>query len=46
MAIGPIGSAIYVNQQMASVAGEQTAQQNKFDLQNLAAAAIANDKEK
>lgn len=46
MAIGPIGSAIYVNQQMASVAGEQTAQQNKFDLQNLAAAAIANDKDK
>lgn len=46
MAIGPIGNAIYVNQQMASVAGEQTAQHNKFDLQNLAAAAIANDKEK
>ena len=46
MAIGPIGSAIYTNQQMAAVAGEQTAQQNKFDLQNLAAAAIANEKEK
>ncbi len=46
MAIGPIGSAIYTNQQMASVASEQTAQQNKFDLQNLAAAAIANDKDK
>ena len=46
MAIGPIGSAIYVNQQMASVASEQTATQNKFDLQNLAAAAIANDKDK
>jgi len=46
MAIGPIGSAIYVNQQRAAVASEQTAQQNKFDLQNLAAAAIANDKEK
>ena len=46
MAIGPIGSAIYVNQQMAAVASEQTAQQNKFDLQNLAAAAIANDKDK
>lgn len=46
MSIGPIGSAIYVNQQMAAVASEQTAQQNKFDLQNLAAAAIANEKEK
>ena len=46
MAIGPIGSAIYTNQQMASVASEQTAAQNKFDLQNLAAAAIVNEKEK
>ena len=46
MALGPIGSAIYTNQQMASVASEQTAQQNKFDLQNLAAATIANEKEK
>ena len=46
MAIGPIGSAIYTNQQMASVASEQNAQQNKFDLQNLAAAAIVNEKEK
>jgi hypothetical protein len=45
MAIGPIGSAIYTNQQMATVASEQTAQQNKFDLQNLAAAAITNEKE-
>jgi len=46
MAIGPIGSAIYTNQQMASVASEQTAQQNKFDLQNVAAAAIINEKDK
>jgi len=46
MSIGPIGSAIYVNQQMAAVASEQTAQQNKFDLQNLAAAALINEKEK
>ena len=46
MSIGPIGSAIYVNQQMATVASEQTAQQNKFDIQNLAAAAIANEKDK
>jgi DNA segregation ATPase FtsK/SpoIIIE-like protein len=46
MAVGPIGNAIYVNQQMASVASEQTAQHNKFDLQNLAAAALINEKEK
>ena len=46
MSIGPIGSAIYTNQQMAAVASEQTSQQNKFDLQNLAAAAIVNEKEK
>ena len=46
MSIGPIGAAIYTNQQMAAVASEQTATQNKFDLQNLAAAAIANEKEK
>lgn len=45
MPIGPIGSAIYTNQQIAIVASEQTAQQNKFDLQNLAAAAIVNEKE-
>lgn len=46
MAIGPIGSAIYVNQQMAIVASEQTSQHNRFDLQNIAAAAIINEKEK
>jgi len=46
MSIGPIVSAIYTNQNMAAVASEQTAQQNKFDLQNIAAAAIANEKEK
>ena len=46
MSIGPIASSIYTNQQMAAVASEQTSQQNKFDLQNLAAAAIANDKDK
>ncbi len=46
MSIGPVGAAIYTNQQIASVASEQTATQNKFDLQNLAAAAITNEKEK
>ena len=45
MAIGPVGNAIYVNQQTASVASEKNAVQNRFELQNLAAAAAANDKE-
>ena len=44
--IGPIVAANYANQQMASAASEQNATQNKFDLQNLAAAAIANEKDK
>ncbi len=45
MAVGPIGNAIYVNQQMATVASEKNAIHNRFDLQNLAAAAITNEKE-
>ena len=45
MAIGPVGNAIYVNQQMATVASEKNAQQNRFELQNLAAAAATNEKE-
>ncbi len=46
MAIGPIGNAIYVNQQMATVASEQTAVMNRFELQTLAAAAAAQEKKK
>lgn len=46
MAVGPIGNAIYVNQQTALVASEKNAVQNRFELQNLAAAASANEKEK
>jgi Ran GTPase-activating protein (RanGAP) involved in mRNA processing and transport len=42
--IGPIGGAIYANQQMASVASEKTALLNRFELQTLAAAAAANEK--
>jgi hypothetical protein len=45
MAVGPIGNAIYVNQQMASVASEKNAQHNRFELQNLAAATATNEKE-
>jgi hypothetical protein len=46
MAIGPVGNAIYVNQQMASVASEKNAVHNRFELQNVAANAITNDKQK
>ena len=45
MALGPIGNAIYVNQQTASVASAQGNQNNRFDLQNIAAQAAANEKE-
>ena len=46
MAIGPIGNAIFVNQQTASVASVQGNQNTRFDLQNIAAQAAANEKEK
>lgn len=45
-AIGPVGNAIYVNQQTAAVASEKNAMQNRFELQNLAAADSANNKAK
>lgn len=44
--IGPIGSAIYVNQQMASVASEKNAVLNRFELQTLAAATAAQAEKK
>ncbi|MDP1785549.1 MAG: hypothetical protein Q8K81_09020 [Sulfuricurvum sp.] len=46
MAIGPIGNAIYVNQQMASVASDKNAQLNRFELQALAAQVIMHEHEK
>ena len=45
MAIGPVGNAIYVNQQTASVASIQGNQNNKLDMQNVMAQAMANEKE-
>lgn len=45
MAIGAIGNTIYVNQQTASVATVQGNQNTRFDLQNLAAQAAANEKD-
>ncbi len=44
--VGPIGSTIHVNQQMATVAADKNAQLNRFDLQNVAAAELANAKNK
>jgi len=46
MAIGPVGNAIFVNQQMAAVASEKNAALNRFDLQNVAASDAANAKKK
>lgn len=46
MAIGPIGAHIYVNQNMQVQASKQTDFQNKLDLQNVQAAAMANEKDK
>lgn len=45
MAIGPIGNAIFVNQQTATVASVQGNQHNRFDLQNVMAQAIVDEKE-
>lgn len=44
--IGPIGGAIYANQQMASIASEQNAVLNRFELQSLAAANVAREAKK
>ena len=46
MAVGPVGNTIYVNQQMATVASEKNAIQNRFELQNMAANAATNEKQK
>ncbi len=41
---GPIGNAIYVNQQTATVASEKNSLQNRVELQNMAAANASNAK--
>jgi len=46
MAISPVGGVIYANQQMAGIASEVGAVQNRFELQALAAAALANEQKK
>ena len=45
MAIGPIGNAIYVNQQTASVASVANSHNNRVDMQNMFAQAAANEKD-
>lgn len=45
MAIGPIGNAIFVNQQTASVASVQNSHNNRVELQNMFAQAAANEKD-
>ncbi|WP_455757336.1 hypothetical protein [Sulfurimonas sp.] len=42
MAVGPIGSAIFTNQMTPTAASVQGNQNNRFDLQNLAAQAEVN----
>jgi len=46
MAIGPVENVIYVNQQTASITPLQGNQSTRFDLQNVAAQNILNEKEK
>jgi hypothetical protein len=46
MSITPVGGVIYANQQMAGIAAEVGAVQNRFELQALAAAALANEQKK
>ncbi|WP_345992802.1 hypothetical protein [Sulfurimonas sp. HSL-1716] len=46
MAIGPVGNAIYVNQQTASVSSEHTARNNRIDMQNFTAGVAVTQEEK
>jgi hypothetical protein len=46
MAIGPIGSAIIVNQMTPAVTPVQGGQYTRFELQNVAAQAAVNEKKK
>jgi len=46
MAVSPLTNIVFINQNMHVAAGVQTAQFNRYDLQNLAAQALVNEKEK
>ena len=45
MAISPMGAVIYTNQNVTAAATKQTAVQNRNEMQNVMASAIANEKE-
>ena len=45
MSISPVGNVVYVNQQTANVTPLQGNQNTRFDLQNVMAQQILNDKE-
>ncbi len=45
MAIGPVGNAIFVNQQTASVSSVANAHNNRVDFQNMVAQAAVNEKD-
>lgn len=45
MAVGPIGNAIFVNQQTATVSSVVGNNNNRFDLQNVAAQAAVQEKD-
>jgi len=46
MAIGPVGGAVLVNQMTPAVTSVQGGQYTRFELQNLAAQAAVNEKQK
>ena len=43
MAVTPLGNTIFINQNVNMVSNKVADVQNRFDLQNLAAASLAND---
>jgi len=46
MALGAIGNMVFANQQTATVASVQNAHDNRIEFQNMAAQALANEKDK
>ncbi len=44
--IGPLGSVVYTNQNMQAVATKQTAFQNRAEMQNIMASAVAQEKDR
>ena len=45
MAIGPVGSAVFVNQMTANVSSVQNAHNNRVDFQNMIAQSAVNEKD-